>query len=373
MKGELWLSPSPAIPPGQGQRHHERGALRLVRRISSPVLLARACAEPWPRRTRGAIVLVEHAGRILGQPGYACPRPRSFTPPASWQGVRGRRGHSRERRRPRGHHRGHGARRSSRANATLRRAGRRSPFGRPGGDVARAVRFFLEPDSYVTGQVLTVDGGLTRAATGSPEPTQEEPRRPRSPPLLLACRCSPTTTRRRQRSSASSRASRWWSSRPTRDVGRLRRLPGAGHPLDLGKMSDRTRRAACPAGGDRIPVTKIKVKDDLIEFHRGRRVQLVQGRLEPISPHVTSKSSFERDLEAPRARREGLRRKRDHPARARRSAPQREYRDRQDRERADEIGEGAVGATASGPRHGLPVQHRFEKKDVPPPTRLPRW
>jgi NAD(P)-dependent dehydrogenase (short-subunit alcohol dehydrogenase family) len=33
-------------------------------------------------------------------------------------------------------------------------------FGRAG-DVARAVRFFLEPDGYVTGQVLTVDGGLT--------------------------------------------------------------------------------------------------------------------------------------------------------------------------------------------------------------------
>ena len=28
-------------------------------------------------------------------------------------------------------------------------------------DVARAVRFLLEPDSYITGQVLTVDGGLT--------------------------------------------------------------------------------------------------------------------------------------------------------------------------------------------------------------------
>ena len=28
-------------------------------------------------------------------------------------------------------------------------------------DVARAVRFFLEPDSYVTGQVLSVDGGIT--------------------------------------------------------------------------------------------------------------------------------------------------------------------------------------------------------------------
>ncbi len=33
-------------------------------------------------------------------------------------------------------------------------------FGRAE-DTARAVRFFLEPDNYVTGQVLTVDGGLT--------------------------------------------------------------------------------------------------------------------------------------------------------------------------------------------------------------------
>jgi len=33
-------------------------------------------------------------------------------------------------------------------------------FGRPE-DVARAIRFLLEPDSYMTGQVLTVDGGLT--------------------------------------------------------------------------------------------------------------------------------------------------------------------------------------------------------------------
>jgi NAD(P)-dependent dehydrogenase (short-subunit alcohol dehydrogenase family) len=33
-------------------------------------------------------------------------------------------------------------------------------FGRPA-DVARAVLFFLEPDGYITGQVLAVDGGLT--------------------------------------------------------------------------------------------------------------------------------------------------------------------------------------------------------------------
>jgi NAD(P)-dependent dehydrogenase (short-subunit alcohol dehydrogenase family) len=33
-------------------------------------------------------------------------------------------------------------------------------FGRAE-DIARAVRFFLEPDNYVTGQILCVDGGLT--------------------------------------------------------------------------------------------------------------------------------------------------------------------------------------------------------------------
>jgi NAD(P)-dependent dehydrogenase (short-subunit alcohol dehydrogenase family) len=34
-------------------------------------------------------------------------------------------------------------------------------FGRPE-DVARAVRFFLEPDIYITGQAIVVGGGLTQ-------------------------------------------------------------------------------------------------------------------------------------------------------------------------------------------------------------------
>ena len=38
-----------------------------------------------------------------------------------------------------------------------------SRFGRPE-DVARAVRFLLEPDCYITGQVLLVDGGMSSKA-----------------------------------------------------------------------------------------------------------------------------------------------------------------------------------------------------------------
>jgi 3-oxoacyl-[acyl-carrier protein] reductase len=38
-----------------------------------------------------------------------------------------------------------------------------SRFGRPE-DVARAVRFLLEPDCYITGQVLLVDGGMNSKA-----------------------------------------------------------------------------------------------------------------------------------------------------------------------------------------------------------------
>jgi pteridine reductase len=40
------------------------------------------------------------------------------------------------------------------------RDGTISRYGRAD-DVARAVRFFLEPDNYITGQVLCVDGGIT--------------------------------------------------------------------------------------------------------------------------------------------------------------------------------------------------------------------
>jgi NAD(P)-dependent dehydrogenase (short-subunit alcohol dehydrogenase family) len=138
---------------------------------AAPVLLARACIEEMRRKgTRGAIVLFSsmqgrhpfegslayagpkaalvHAARILAKEngGAADIRVNVVAPGATTAGM---------------------------ARASID-SGKYDPyvergviprFGRPE-DVAKVVRLLLEPDSYLTGQVITVDGGLSLRRDG---------------------------------------------------------------------------------------------------------------------------------------------------------------------------------------------------------------
>jgi pteridine reductase len=169
VKGELYgLVALPGDPARVAKDALDGAALHasFSANYEGPVLLARACAEEMlKRKTRGAIVLVSsmqgvhpfegslayagpkaaliQAARVLAKEYGGAPdiRVNVVAPGATTSGM---------------------------ARASIE-AGKYDPyvergviarFGRPE-DVARAVRYLLEPDSYVTGQTLVVDGGLT--------------------------------------------------------------------------------------------------------------------------------------------------------------------------------------------------------------------
>jgi 3-oxoacyl-[acyl-carrier protein] reductase len=169
IKGELYgLVALPGDPARVKPEELGAEALRasFTANFEAPILLARAAAERMARQgTKGAIVLVSsmqgvhpfegslayaapkaalaHAARILAKEygGPADIRVNVVAPGATIAGM---------------------------ARASID-SGKYDPyvergviprFGRPE-DVAKVVRLLLEPDSYLTGQVITVDGGLT--------------------------------------------------------------------------------------------------------------------------------------------------------------------------------------------------------------------
>jgi NAD(P)-dependent dehydrogenase (short-subunit alcohol dehydrogenase family) len=137
-------------------------AASLESNYVGPVLLARELGEAMESGEGGGIVLLAtmqavapfpeslnyagpkaalvHAARVLAQ-GWKRVRVNVVAPGATMAGM---------------------AARSIQAGKYDRyvHQGTVARFGRPE-DVARAVRFLLEPDNYITGQTLLVDGGLT--------------------------------------------------------------------------------------------------------------------------------------------------------------------------------------------------------------------
>ena len=150
--------------------------------------------------------------------------------------------------------------------------------------------------------------------------------------------------------------------------------PEREYPLDQGKMSGRLRGAGVSLReGDRVSVTRVKLKDDLIEFQLGGGgFSSFKDGSGTVSPHLTSKSSVERTLEREVREETDPHRKRQLQRELDDIRREREYRDRESRERADEINAERRArdrdrALDMGSRFNI----RFEKKDVPAAFKTP--
>jgi hypothetical protein len=144
--------------------------------------------------------------------------------------------------------------------------------------------------------------------------------------------------------------------------------PEREYPLEYAKVSDRIGSSSVSVRrGDRIAITRVKLKDDLIEFQLGGGgFSNFRHGSGTVSYPSAPKSSRERDLErqlrneTDEARRRDIRRELDYLRR------EREYRDRQNREIAEIANEQRrerdyQRSLDLGSRFNV----RFEKKDVP--------
>jgi hypothetical protein len=150
--------------------------------------------------------------------------------------------------------------------------------------------------------------------------------------------------------------------------------PEREYPLEYRQVGDRIGSEGISVRrGERITVTHIKIKDDLIEFQLGGGgFSNFRHGSGSVPVHITPKSSHERDVErrlkseTDEHRRRELRRELDYLRR------DREYRDDQNREIAEIANEQRRGrdherALDLGSRFNI----RFEKKDVPEAYKTP--
>lgn len=150
--------------------------------------------------------------------------------------------------------------------------------------------------------------------------------------------------------------------------------PEREYPTDFAKMGDRIRSAGVSLReGDRVTITRIKLKDDLIEFQLGGGgFNSLKDGSSTVSTSTIPKSSHERSLEREVREEKDPERRRDLQRELDRVRRDREYRQDRNRQRDAEVNERRRAqdrerALDLGSRFNI----RFEKKDVPDAFKTP--